>query len=145
MIFSKACEYGIRSAIYIAQRSLNNERCNLKDISKEVGSPEAFTAKILQLLVKGNIVKSVKGPSGGFEVSVKELKKIKLIDIVLAIDGEIDEKKCVLGLKKCSEDHPCPVHSIYKHIKKDLLSMVHNTSLSEMSNSVEAGLTCLKI
>jgi Rrf2 family iron-sulfur cluster assembly transcriptional regulator len=53
MIFSKACEYGIRATIYVAQQtSINGKRCNLKDISKEIDSPEAFTAKILQKLVK---------------------------------------------------------------------------------------------
>lgn len=145
MIFSKACEYGIRATIYVAQKSMNNERCSMKDISKEIGSPEAFTAKILQQLVKAGIITSVKGATGGFEIKVKSLKQIKLTDIIIAIDGEINEKICVLGLKKCSEDHPCPVHNKFKHIKKDLLAMVHNTNLAEMSKSVNAGLSCLKI
>lgn len=145
MIFSKACEYGIRATIYVAQKSLNQERCSMKDISKEIGSPEAFTAKILQKLVKADIIKSIKGATGGFEVGAKEMKKIKLADIVIAIDGDFNEKKCVLGLKKCSEDQPCPVHNTYKFIKKDVLSMIHHTSLFQMSNSVDAGLTCLKI
>jgi Rrf2 family iron-sulfur cluster assembly transcriptional regulator len=145
MIFSKACEYGIRAAIYVAQKSINDERCSMKDISKEIDSPEAFTAKILQKLVKANIVQSVKGAAGGFEIEAKKIKKIKLTDIVIAIDGIDYEKKCVLGLKKCSEDQPCPVHHKFKFIKKDLLAMVHNTSLTSMSNSVEEGIACLKI
>lgn len=145
MIFSKACEYGIRATIYVAQKSLNHERCSMKDISKEIDSPEAFTAKILQKLVKAEIIQSVKGAAGGFEVGIKEMKRIKLTDIVIAIDGDINDKICVLGLKKCSELQPCPVHNKFKHIKKDLMSMIRNTSLSEMSNSVEAGMSCLRI
>ena len=73
MIFSKACEYGIRASIYIAQQSLNDERASLKDISREIGSPEAFTAKILQTLVKNKIIDSIKGSHGGFEVKVKNM------------------------------------------------------------------------
>lgn len=145
MIFSKACEYGIRATIYIAQKSLNEERSNLKDISSEINSPEAFTAKILQKLVKANIVTSIKGAMGGFEVDVKMQRKIKLSDIVIAIDGELGETKCVLGLKACSELKPCPVHNTFKIIKKDLLIMLNKTSLSQMSNSVDSGLSCLKI
>lgn len=145
MIFSKACEYGIRATIYIAQQSLNESRSSLKDISKEINSPEAFTAKILQMLVRKGIITSVKGATGGFDIEVKHLKKIKLMDIVIAIDGSVNEKICVLGLNRCSEIHPCPVHNKYKFIKKDLLSMLQNTSLTEMSNSVEEGLSCLKI
>ncbi len=144
MIFSKACEYGIKATIYIAQQSLNDNRVSLKDISKEIDSPEAFTAKILQTLVRGGIITSIKGATGGFEVNIKSMKKIKLINIVVAIDGENNNDMCVLGLKKCSENNPCPVHNKYKFIKKDLLSMLNNTNLEEMSHSLEEGLSCLK-
>lgn len=145
MIFSKACEYGVRAATYVAQKSMNNERCSMKDISKEIDSPEAFTAKILQKLVKAGIIKSVKGATGGFEVNLKDMKRVKLADIVIAIDGELYDKVCVLGLKKCSEAHPCPVHNKFKHIKNDVLSMINNTSLADMSSSVDAGFSCLKL
>lgn len=145
MIFSKACEYGIRAAIYIAQQSLNEQRASLKDISKEIDSPEAFTAKILQMLVKSKIIDSIKGSHGGFEIKVKNLPKIKLSDLVIAIDGELKDKICVLGLKKCSEVNPCPVHHKFKHIKKDLLEMMASSNLLEMSMGINKGLTWLKI
>lgn len=145
MIFSKACEYGIRASVYVAQQSLSQKRSSLKDISREIDSPEAFTAKILQMLVRNEIINSVQGATGGFEVEFKKAKKIKLLDIVIAIDGGVNDKTCVLGLKKCSEVKPCPVHNKYKHIKKDLIEMIETTSLAEMSMSVENGLSCLKI
>ncbi len=144
MIFSKACEYGIRASIYVALQSLDGSRANLKDISAEIESPEAYTAKILQMLVKGNIINSVKGSMGGFEIDKKKLNKIRLQDVVVAIDGKFNDKICVLGLKACSHNHPCPVHDKYKHIKSDLISMMQNTSLQEMSQSIHEGLTCLK-
>lgn len=144
MIFSKACEYGIKAAIYVAEQSINGNRASLKGIAKEIDSPEAFTAKILQTLVKHNIITSVKGSTGGFEADIKKIKKTKLIEIVIAIDGSLHEEKCVLGLSKCSEISPCPVHNKYKHIKKDIISMLEKTTLAEMSNSVLEGLSCLK-
>lgn len=144
MIFSKACEYGIKAAIYVAEQSINGNRASLKGISKEIDSPIAFTAKILQTLVKHNIINSVKGSMGGFEADLKRIKKIKLIEIVIAIDGSLHESKCVLGLSKCSEISPCPVHNKYKHIKKDILEMLEKTTLAGMSNSVIEGLSCLK-
>jgi Rrf2 family iron-sulfur cluster assembly transcriptional regulator len=136
MNFTKACEYGIRATIYISQQSMIDSRASLKDISKEIDSPEAFTAKILQMLVKHNIITSVKGSMGGFQIDQKKIKKIKLADIVYAIDGESIDKICVIGLKKCSEIHPCPVHHKYKHIKKDFLAMLESTKLFEMSERI---------
>lgn len=144
MIFSKACEYGIRASIYIALQSMEGKRTNLKDISSEIESPEAFTAKILQSLVKNNIVTSVKGATGGFEIERKQMSRITLQDIVFAINGKFNDKICVLGLKECSHKHPCPVHDKYKHIKSDLMSMLQNTSLFEMSRSIQDGFACLR-
>lgn len=144
MIFSKACEYGIKAAVYVAEQSINGNRASLKGISKEINSPEAFTAKILQTLVKHKIISSVKGATGGFEADVKKISRTKLLEIVIAIDGSLHEGKCVLGLNQCSESQPCPVHNKYKHIKKDILTMLEKTTLAEMSNSVIEGLSCLK-
>mgnify|MGYP002795141008 FL=1 len=67
-MFSKACEYGIRATIYIAMQSLEGFRVNLKEIAAAIDSPIAFTAKILQQLVKSNIVESVKGAKGGVQI-----------------------------------------------------------------------------
>jgi Rrf2 family transcriptional regulator, iron-sulfur cluster assembly transcription factor len=144
MIFSKACEYGIRAAIYISVNSLENKRTSLKDISFEIGSPEAYTAKILQMLVKGGIIISIKGATGGFEVDPKKVNRIMLEDIVAAIDGGFNDKICVLGMKECSQKNPCPVHDKFKHIKSDLKSMLQNTTLLEMSESLQEGYSCLK-
>jgi Rrf2 family protein len=145
MIFSKACEYGIRATIYIAMQSIDDRRASLKAISSEINSPEAFTAKILQMLVKSKIIDSVKGSMGGFVVNKRRMNRIMLEDIVTAIDGGFNEQICVLGLKACSQKHPCPVHHKYKHIKSDLRSMLQNTSLYEMSSGLKEGLTCLNI
>lgn len=144
MIFSKACEYGIKACVYIASQSMEGKRTNLKDIASEIESPEAFTAKILQLLVKAQIIDSIKGAWGGFEIEKKTLHKIRLMDIAVAIDGSLKERSCVLGLKECSAKHPCPVHDKYKTIKTDLLTMLRNTTLQEMSQNVNEGLACLK-
>ena len=88
-MFSKACEYGIRASILIASESVNGNRLGLITIAKKIDSPEAFTSKILQKLVKEKIIFSIKGPGGGFEVNKNKLDKIKLVDIILAIASQI--------------------------------------------------------
>mgnify|MGYP002795095927 CR=1 FL=1 len=143
-MFSKACEYGIRATIYIAMQSMQGFRVNLKDISKEIDSPVAFTAKILQQLAKNDIIKSVKGPTGGFEIDKKDIDSIKLIHIVSAIDGDKIFSGCGLGLKECNEEFPCPVHFQFKEIRDNLKKMSSETSIYELANGLEVGLTFLK-
>jgi Rrf2 family transcriptional regulator, iron-sulfur cluster assembly transcription factor len=142
-MFSKTCEYAIRATIYIAEQSNLDKRVGLKDIAKAIGSPEAFTAKILQQLSKDQIIDSVKGPSGGFSIDKKKLKILKLSKVVEAIDGDSIFKGCALGFKECSERKPCPVHNKFKLVREDLRKMLEDTSVLELTLNLEKGLTFL--
>ncbi|PKR81119.1 transcriptional regulator [Brumimicrobium salinarum] len=144
-MFSKACEYGIKATLYISEQALHSEKkIGVKDIAKEINSPEAFTAKIMQILTKKKIVKSAKGPSGGFFIPKEELDKIMLSEIVEAIDGDHIYKGCGLGLDQCNADKPCPVHDKFKLIRDELAEMLTKTSLLELANGLDSGLTFLK-
>lgn len=143
-MFSKACEYGIRASIYIAQQSLLNRKVNLKEISEAIESPSAFTSKILQKLSRNKIISADKGPTGGFSMDKVKLEKIKLSSIVNAIDGENIYNDCGLGLKKCNEKMPCPVHNQFKVIRKELKKMSEKTTIKSLAVDFENGLTFLK-
>jgi Rrf2 family protein len=143
-MFSKACEYGIRAVIYIASKTSQSSRVSLKEIAEKIDSPEAFTAKILQQLSRSGIIDSVKGPTGGFAIRKKEVKEVKLIEIVLAIDGNQIFEGCGLGLTACSETEPCPVHFEFKAIRDGLKKMLEEANIHELSEGMIQGLTFLK-
>lgn len=143
-MFSKTCEYGIRAAIIIASESYQDNRIGLKEIAKKIDSPEAFTAKILQILSKNNIINSIKGVGGGFEIPKETMNQIKLIQIVSAIDGDRVFTGCGLGLSHCSETHPCPVHDKFKEIRNELADMLENTNLKELAMGIKSGDTFLR-
>jgi Rrf2 family protein len=144
-MFSKACEYGLKATLYIAEQALKSEKkTGVKDIAKQIDSPEAFTAKIMQILSRNKIVNSLKGPSGGFYIPKENLEKIKLSEIVKAIDGDDIYRGCGLGLSQCNAEKPCPVHDKFKLIREELANMLTQTSLLEMANGLGSGLTFLK-
>lgn len=71
-MFSKATEYALRATIFIAQKGVNERKIGIEEISKAIGSPTSFTAKILQVLRKNNkVLHSVSGPNGGFFITEK--------------------------------------------------------------------------
>ncbi|QFZ56004.1 Rrf2 family transcriptional regulator [Oceanihabitans sp. IOP_32] len=144
-MFSKACEYGIKASIFIAINSFEGKRVSPKEIALEIDSPQAFTAKILQALVKHNIVNSVKGAHGGFEMDKNKIANVKLSHIVNAIDGDSIYKGCGLGLHTCNEAHPCPVHEKFKTIRDELKHMLEHTSLEELALDIKSGTSFLKV
>ncbi|WP_186757762.1 RrF2 family transcriptional regulator [Echinicola salinicaeni] len=143
-MFSKACQYAIRAVLYIATQSEQGRRTSLKDISKEIDSPEAFTAKILQQLSKNSILLSIKGPNGGFEIPDETMKRVKLIEIVRIIDGDQLFTGCALGLKACNEEKPCPLHNQFLGIRTNIHQLLENTTIKKLVNDLELGLTFLK-
>ncbi len=144
-MFSKACEYGIKASIFIALSSYKGVRVSLKAIAKEINSPEAFTAKILQDLVRHGVISSTKGAYGGFEIEKALISSVKLSHIVNAIDGDAIYSGCGLGLHTCNEEHPCPVHHKFKSVREELRSMLENTNLEELALNIKSGASFLKI
>jgi Rrf2 family protein len=144
-MFSKACEYGIKASIFIAINSYEGKRVSPKEIAEEINSPQAFTAKILQDLVRNNIIYSIKGAHGGFELDKNTISSIKLSQIVEAIDGDKIFNGCGLGLEICDENHPCPVHNKFKVVRDELKFMLENTSLEELALNIKSGASFLKI
>lgn len=143
-MFSKACEYAIRSLIFIAMKSKEGKRVNISAISKQIDGPLAFTAKILQKLVKAEIVMSLKGPNGGFEITPTKTAETTLATIVEIIDGSSIYRDCVLGLSECSEEKPCPLHSEFTRVRSDLKRMLENTTLDVLASGLESGTMHLK-
>lgn len=143
-MFSKSCEYGIKAMIYIAKQSLSNHRVKITDVANNADSPEAFTAKILGTLAKHSLVRSIKGPNGGFEIDKEKMHQIKLSKIVFAIDGDAVYNGCALGLLDCSDIEPCPMHEHFCSIRNELKDMLETTSIYDLATTLNDGKTTLK-
>jgi len=142
-MFSKTCEYAIRSMIYISQKSRDGQRVGVKQVAESIDAPEHFIAKILQELSRKKLVQSMKGPNGGFYLEDDDLST-SLADIVMAIDGNNIYNECVLGLKACSQKNPCPVHNEYKEIKKNLITMLEKNTIANFKDKLDSGNYFLK-
>ncbi len=129
VLLSKTAEYGVRAVLYIGLNQ--SKRVTTKNMAKDLKVPFHFLAKVIQKLVKSGIVHSKRGKNGGF-VLKKPPEKIKLIDIVIALDGEELFKNCVLGLPDCSDKKPCPVHNYWKGIREEIKQMLSQKTVAEL-------------
>ena len=72
------------------------------------------------------------------------MNKVSVGHIVRAIDGEEIFIGCGLGLERCNELKPCPLHDDFVKIRMNIKTMLEQTSLKEFANELESGLTFLK-
>lgn len=129
VIFSKKCEYGLQAVLYLAA-NLDKQVIPSDEIAKELNIPKEFVSKILQNLTESGIVFSRKGKSGGFALA-KNPRKIKLIDIVAAIDGLDIFNSCVLGFPKCSPENPCPLHDKWGQLRTSAYNMLADETIDQ--------------
>ena len=129
VFFSKKCEYGLQAVLFMATQEKN---CvyPAEEISKKLNIPKEFISKILQSLTESGIIESKKGKSGGFKLA-KQPSKIKLIDIVEAIDGLESFNSCVLGFPECSPDKPCPVHEQWGVLRTKAHEMLSSETIDK--------------
>jgi len=133
MIYSNACEYAIRGMTYLARSP--KELHLAREIAEREEIPYFFLSKILQTLAKAGLLKSIKGRGGGFQLA-KSPEKITLYDIKVCIDGAADLDACAVGLSRCSDKQPCPLHDTFKPLRASIRSYLKETSLADMSRAV---------
>lgn len=136
-MLSKACEYGLKSMIFVMSKSDMNACVNITEISEEIKSPPAFTAKILQKLAREGLLNSVKGPVGGYCIPPERVKDLNLKEIVIAIDGDSLFTACGLGLEHCSDKNPCPMHEEFKKVRKGFDQMFSSTLLIDLTKGLK--------
>jgi Rrf2 family transcriptional regulator, iron-sulfur cluster assembly transcription factor len=129
VIFSKKCEYGLQAVLYMAAKEPGCV-CPSDEIADKLQIPKEFVSKILQSLTESGIVDSKKWKSGGFLLA-KNPSKIRLIDIVTAIDGLDLFNSCVLGFPNCSPDQPCPVHDKWGELRTKAYNMLTDETLDK--------------
>jgi len=137
-MFSKSCEYALQGVIYIALHGQNGKNVGLKEIAESQEIPLHFLSKILQIMVKNDILSSIKGPNGGFSLK-KNPDNLYLKEIVEITDGTDLFDRCGIGLKKCSDTSPCPIHFDYKVVKDKIRDLLQTKSLSGLIKDIEAG------
>jgi Rrf2 family protein len=138
-MFSKATEYALRAVIYIAQNSTEKKKLGIAEIATGIASPLPFTAKILQkLTVDNRIISSVRGPHGGFFIT-DQAKKLPVRAILNAMGEGVLLEKCVLGLDQCSDAKPCPLHSKYKFIKRELIQLFETKTIKNLADELKGG------
>jgi Rrf2 family iron-sulfur cluster assembly transcriptional regulator len=137
-MLSTSCKYALRAAVYLSANTNDVTKAGIKEIAVEIEANEHTTAKILQLLVRERIIASSKGPNGGFYIS-GHAKKIRLIDIVKVVDGMDFFSECGLGLVKCSEKRPCPIHHTFKVSREKLFKEFSTITIQQLAKDIGKG------
>lgn len=118
MLFSRSVEYSIRALGRLAETPDGRHEM-ARRIAEEEGLPAFFLAKTLQTLARQGIVRSSKGPTGGFKLN-RPARRIRLLDIVEALDGGDDLQNGLADLPN------------FKPVRGAILSYLRTTTIADV-------------
>ena len=88
--------------------------------------------QVMKPLLRKDWVVSVPGPHGGYRLAVG-LAEISLLEVIEAVEGAIDEERCVLRGAPCPSPEPCALHVPWSRARQALLSELGNTPVTEVN------------
>ncbi|MBX3722258.1 MAG: Rrf2 family transcriptional regulator [Turneriella sp.] len=127
MLYSSASKYAVLALSYMTARE-EKKVFTVEEIASGAKVPKPYLSKILKQLVAGKILRSNKGPGGGYQFA-KSPEEISLYDIKVTIDGITEFVDCALGLDSCNDAAPCPAHFIWKDLRAATTRALQSTTL----------------
>jgi len=131
MYLSKSFGYALRGILYIAVMQDEHRKVQIDEIATKLSVPKHFLGKIMQQVVKAGLLKSTKGPHGGFSLAGETLNTsvIKLVEIT---DGMEQFSLCVLNFKYCNGLNPCPLHHEMEEVKRNYLNLFTKNTFGDL-------------
>ncbi|MBP9838691.1 MAG: Rrf2 family transcriptional regulator [Proteobacteria bacterium] len=133
-------EYGIHFSLFLAKQEKKGiASVGASEIAESQGIDTRYAQQILQRLRKGNIVKSVRGPQGGYKLT-KSPAEITLLDILIAAEGDSFEVICnskPIDNHRCAPKKSCGLRGIWHNLKDLVNNFLSDYTLEKLLNISE--------
>ena len=133
---SRKIDYGLRAMIYLA--SISAEAVvPFREVARQMGIPEDFLAKILKTLVDHGLVKSARGPHGGYALA-RAASDISFLEMIEAVEGPIAINVCLDGDDPCKKSEFCTMVDVWRTGQEKMLEVYRETKLASLALKPDA-------
>jgi Rrf2 family protein len=102
-----------------------------REIGRQMEVPEDFLAKILKTLVDQGIVRSTRGPHGGYRLA-RPPEAINVLEIIEAAEGPIAINVCLDDDDACGRQPVCNMSAVWREGQERMLDVFRRTSLASL-------------
>ena len=124
---------GRYAIIAMVDLSLNGavDPVRLKDIATRQNISLSYLEQLFSKLRLSGLVKSVRGPGGGYILS-QTASEINLLDVITAVDEKIDQTQCG-GAMNCINEKPCLTHFIWTDLNEIINQYMQGINLGDIA------------
>ena len=131
---TKKVEYALMSLVYISEKA-KDELSSAKEIAENNSIPREILAKTLQELVSINMIKSFKGPKGGYKIYA-DINKINIIEFIELLEGPVGLTDCNISVP-CQQEECCKIKNPLSKINNKIINVLKDISLGEFTSESE--------
>ncbi len=113
----------------------NDGPVSLNDISQRQDISLSYLEQLFSKLRKKELVKSVRGPGGGYQLSRDE-NDIDMAEIIDAVSESLDTTKCQ-GSGDCQKGSICLTHHLWQDLSEQIYGYLSNISLADLISKKE--------
>ncbi len=103
-----------------------------REIARQMMVPEDFLAKILKTLVDQGMVRSTRGPHGGYALA-RPAADISFLDVIEAVEGPVAINVCLDGEDPCSKASACTMVGVWRQGQEKMLEVYRHAKLAELA------------
>jgi Rrf2 family protein len=134
MKLSKRGEYGLRALQDLARHHGGGPIPN-KVLAERNNVPARFLEQILLILKHGQIIRSQKGPNGGYYLA-RSPEDITLAEVIRLLDGPLAPISCVSETAfepcGCPDMEACGLRRVMKNVRDMVSDVMENTVLADL-------------
>ena len=112
----------------------NNSPITLCGISKRHSISVSYLEQLFVKLRRNGLVKSYKGPGGGY-VLAKPADMINVSQIIKSVDDDMDARSCK-GMKNCREQNQCLTHDLWNNLTTYVYDYLDKITLTDVISSL---------
>ena len=143
-MLSNTSKYAIRALIFLELYSSPEKKQGIKKIAGDLDIPSPFLGKILQVLVKHQLLGSTKGPHGGFFLNRAAID-ITLMEIIEIIDGKDVFNDCVIRTSACDPAKPCSMHQKLAPVREEQKRIFSTETIADLVSEFREGKERIRI
>ena len=134
-MLSQTSEHALRAVLYLA-RQPDDTSVPADVIAEALGAPPKYLAKTLNVLAKQGILRSMRGPTGGFRLAVRA-DALTLARVVEPFDDSRNSGMCLLGGRPCDARTPCAAHDHWTAIAEQVWAPLQKSTVAELLNGAD--------
>jgi Rrf2 family protein len=131
MQVSRKIDYALRAVIHLANEEIADRACSVAEIAERERVPRQYLEKIVQELIHKGLVRSRRGPHGGYVLG-RPAEQMTFRDVIEAVEGPISINVCVGDHADCSLLGTCGMERVWREGQRRVMELFENTTIASV-------------